>query len=155
MEERSTEVKSFKYGSQNQKAIHNFLEKVLTETIKPSFFVNDESKPQNQELIRKFRDYENFKYLANRWLWETFFKYEEPQIKWMFQLAKTLKSEFGADSNEALIQLFIRSMSLAPPEKVKVERQREPVVKKEEKPLTLDDVDNYKEQSQQNEEINE
>jgi hypothetical protein len=129
--------KSFKYKSDNAKLIHNFLEKVLNERITKSLFSEEKG---NSELIRKFNNYDNFKYLANRWLWETFFNYEEAQIKWMFALAKQLKSEYGSDSELGLIQLLIRSMSLDPPEKKKPEIKEKTQIKKESKPLTLDDL---------------
>lgn len=130
-------AKVFEYKDERQGRIH----KALLETKK--YYMNEEWFLKNEkDLSVKFKDFNNFDYYANIYLWETFFKYDESILKYIVATSKKISdNNKSASPAEKLILFFFHCMTISPADApAKEEKPKEPRKEKRPELLTLEMV---------------
>ncbi len=116
--DEKTITKEYEYTSKLQESLHRFMLKIIKESITKDYFNSSE------ELKRRFRDYNNYEFIINRWIYGTFFLYQKPELQYIYRS----KEEF--QKSQDVIGWLLKAMTVTPPDKPVVEKPKEPKIEK-------------------------
>lgn len=129
--DKNTKVTTYK--NDLQKRLHFAMIDIKKCRITESYF-----KSNPEIFFNRFGTYENFDFISNSYLWETFLKYDNQILNYILSLAKEIKAKRSALSEHAqLVSFFLEVMTISP-------KDAPPLLKKEDKknpdPLTMEDI---------------
>lgn len=123
--------RKIRYSSKSHERLHKFLLLVNNNNFDAKWF-----KSLTEEDIKKVpfpvTTFENFKYNIEQYLWHTYILYGDLEVKVMLIQAKSFKSK----SKDDTLGFFAFCMSIKPEPKEEVKED-----KKEEKPISMFDLD--------------
>lgn len=113
-----------KYTSELQQKIHVFLLKLKRVHITKVMF----ETVQKDIFVPRFGTYEDFEFISNQYLWETYFKYDNDTLKYFILKIRELQASHK-ESELQLTNFFLLCMSTPPkapdPKKEEIKVKRE------------------------------
>lgn len=100
-----------KYTSKRSKEVHAMLCDIKKLHITKNFFEKNEKF--REEFRRKWNSFEDFEFYTNRYLWETYFRYDEEIIKNIVIKSKHIQNKH-ISNEEKLIEFFLFCYTVSP-----------------------------------------